>query len=394
MSPLEPRPEWGTWEAVELTDSQLHGVVGSSAFGVAPDPTGGGRWRITAKGWVGVADFDGTQLRVMPHLPVRRLVELLTWSEHRIRWDEEVTPELGEVDDVLVLTTRAWCRAVERIAAQGWLQGYRQVEDSLPVVRGRILVGAQMSRRSGLPLPVELAYDDFTLDIGENQLIAGAAAVLGTQRSLTEELRRRVRRIDRALVGVEAVRATRRPADIVFTRLNDRYRTAVALSRLVLRGAALDSGWDRRQVAGTGFLVRMFDVFEDFVGSELSRRARGSGSELRLQRKFELDDRGHLKPVPDLTWMRGDQVVAVGDIKYRDPAERDISGNVYQALAYARAFGLADVHLVFADQPEHPSLRVGDVTVHLHWLDLTLDRSALEARISDLSDLVLIGAER
>ena len=58
---------------------------------------------------------------------------------------------------------------------QGLLQGYRHVDDTLPVVRGRIREAEQIRRRFGRLLPLEVRYDDFTVDIAENQLLLAAA---------------------------------------------------------------------------------------------------------------------------------------------------------------------------------------------------------------------------
>jgi 5-methylcytosine-specific restriction enzyme subunit McrC len=41
-------------------------------------------------------------------------------------------------------------------------------------LRGRIDMGRQLSRRCGLLLPVEVTYDDYTIDVLENQLLLGA----------------------------------------------------------------------------------------------------------------------------------------------------------------------------------------------------------------------------
>ncbi len=56
------------------------------------------------------------------------------------------------------------------------LRGYREVEEALPVVRGRIREAGQIRRRYGFPLPVEVRYDDYTVDIAENRPLLAASA--------------------------------------------------------------------------------------------------------------------------------------------------------------------------------------------------------------------------
>ena len=52
----------------------------------------------------------------------------------------------------------------------------------MPSVRGRVRIAQQLRRRTGLPLPVEVTYDDFTPDILENRLLRAAIDTLGALR--------------------------------------------------------------------------------------------------------------------------------------------------------------------------------------------------------------------
>ena len=58
------------------------------------------------------------------------------------------------------------------------LHGYREEEDALQTVRGRIRLDDQMRRRPGFLLPVEVRYDEFTDDILENRLVKAAVVRL------------------------------------------------------------------------------------------------------------------------------------------------------------------------------------------------------------------------
>ena len=102
---------------------------------------------------------------------------------------------LVAADELLPGVAEAFARIATRAVEQGLLQGYRTISDTLPVLRGRILAGEQMSRLYGLPVPIAVEYDDFTVDIAENQLLA-----MATLRLLT------VPRVER--VGAAAAAAT------------------------------------------------------------------------------------------------------------------------------------------------------------------------------------------
>ena len=75
-------------------------------------------------------------------------------------------PEKVALPDALAL---ALVSAARRAFSRGLLHGYRTEEEALQTVRGRIRFDDQIRRRFGVPLPVEVRYDEFTDDILANQ---------------------------------------------------------------------------------------------------------------------------------------------------------------------------------------------------------------------------------
>ena len=121
-----------------------------------------------------------------------------------------------------------------------------------------------MRRRFGVPLPVEVRYDEFTDDIRPNRLVKAAAGRLGLMQLRSHGARRGLGWIAGMLDNVSFVEF---PADSVpevpFDRLNEHYADVVALSRLILRHGAFESG--RGNVRASGFLMNMNVVFQEFV---------------------------------------------------------------------------------------------------------------------------------
>ena len=75
--------------------------------------------------------------------------------------------------DILAL---ALSQAARGAFSRGLLRGYLTEEDALHTVRGRIRFDEQIRRRYGIPLPIELRFDEFTEDILANRLVKAAAA--------------------------------------------------------------------------------------------------------------------------------------------------------------------------------------------------------------------------
>ena len=92
------------------------------------------------------------------------------------------------------------------------------------------------------------------------------------------------------------------------------------------------------------------------------------------QHRYSLDEEGAIDIRPDLIWKVGEQFLAVIDAKYK--AER-VAGfpqaDIYQAVAYATAYGLDRAHLVYAQGNEAAStwtVRNAGVKITAHTLNL------------------------
>ncbi|CAM5254780.1 hypothetical protein SALBM217S_08813 [Streptomyces griseoloalbus] len=113
----------------------------------------------------------------MPKTPVSRIFFLLGFSlapERAWHDDREGTVDTGAYDDVVPALAHAVERRIDAALRQGVLQGYREVEESSLVVRGRILEAEQINMHFGRTPPVEIAYDDYTADTAENRILRAA----------------------------------------------------------------------------------------------------------------------------------------------------------------------------------------------------------------------------
>lgn len=360
--------EWDTIGGIDLNADQVGALARSEVFGIRPDPSSPGQWQISATQFVGVAHLHNLQMRVTPKIPVHRLLELLCTSIEGIRWDDHDT-HWAESNDLLTTITGSFLAHSERVLRQGLLQGYVTIEDDLYGVRGRIDLGRQITRHPGLPLPIEVSYDDYTSDIIENQLLAGAGRLLLRLTSLPPALTARLRRLEYQLVDVTATPASSSPPHVAWSRLNQRYRPAVALSRLILQSSALDFEGSGSTI-GSAFLVDMNRVFEDVVGHGIRHALRADGLVTRLQRHDHLDRAKRVAIRPDVLIERHSRPIAVADVKYKRASSGVANDDVYQALSYAARYGFSGCSLIYPERPPYGHLEVGDITVRLDWLDL------------------------
>lgn len=323
----------------------LRGVIPSLT--VEPAYGAEGEYLLTPGSTVGAVEVGGLSVLIRPKIGIPQLLSLACYAIGRVRFQETDFrfPEETALPDALALALTA---AARRAFARGLLHGYRTEEEALQTVRGRIRFDDQVRRRFGIPLPVEVRYDEFTDDILANRLVKAAVVRLGGMR-----LRSREARVGLGWVAamVENVSLEEYPPNDVpevrFDRLNAHYEQVVALARLVLRRGAFEA--DRGQVRASGFLMDMNQVFQEFVTVAL-REALGV-SERRFGESTipSLDETGRVHLRPDLVWRDGPSCVFVGDAKYKNiEGGRVPNADLYQLLAYTTALDLPGGLLVYA----------------------------------------------
>lgn len=334
-------------------------------------PLGASRWQLRAAGKVGVVRIGSVTVWVKPKITIDRLLWLLGWSRKAVfgapgpvslETSVELVPALAE----------AFCAQAERALQAGLLQGYVDVDGSHAVLRGRLRTGDQLRRRFGLPVPLLLRYDDHLVDIPENQIIKGAASRLANMPGISGPVRTRLRSLRGLLADVSdpasyGQRPTWHP-----TRLNARYHDALWLAEIVLTNGSIEHEPGRIRL--DGFLVDLYQVFEDFVTSSLGAALSQLGGRCQAQDRFTLDEESRIDIRPDLVWWVEGRAAAVVDAKYK--AEKPAGfpqADVYQALAYATAYNLEEAHLVYAkgnEAAQQWTVRNAGVRIVAHALDL------------------------
>ena len=329
---------------------QERDALGDSPLSLTIEPALGKNdaYTLTPGSTVGALEIAGLSVLIQPKIGIPQLLSLACYAmgmfkHQERRWfDFEEQPALP---DTLALALAA---AARQAFARGLLHGYLTHEEALPTVRGRIRFDDQLRRRFGLPLPVEVRYDEFTDDILANRLVKAAVARLGGMRPRSQKARRDLRRIAGLLENVSLVAfPPNNLPQVSFDRLNQHYRDVVGLSRLILRHSAFQSS--RGTVRAAGFLIDMNKLFQEFVTQALRDELAVSDRVLRSEHRLPLDTQGHVQIEPDLSWWDGGTCTFVGDAKYKRTQVRSVpNADLYQLLAYATALDLPGGLLVYA----------------------------------------------
>ena len=366
------------------------------SIGIAPTLDREGEYRLTPGSIVGAVELGDLSVFIEPKIGIPQLLSMACYAISKFKPQPELFdyPQEHALPDVMAL---ALASAARKAFSRGLLHGYRVEEEPLYTVRGRIMVAEQLRRRFGIPLPVEVRYDEFTNDILPNRLVRAAVHRLGQMRLRSQPARRQLGRIAGMLENVSPVEF--RPntvPEIRFDRLNEHYRTVVELSRLILQHGAFESS--RGEVRASGFLMDMNVVFQEFVTVAL-REALGLSANAFNERPIpSLDKGGKVNLRPDLVWSDGARDVFVGDAKYKNIAGGSIpNADLYQLLAYTTALDLPSGLLIYAKGEANTAtyqVRYAGKRLQVAALDLSGTLDEVLARVGNLAGMVKAAAMR
>lgn len=380
----------------ELTPGEARALVATGL--VEPRPERQGLWRLVPRGKVGAVRIDDFQVEVTPKAKVglAHLLFLLGYAS-----DPGFRPEhvAGQRDaELWPALAYSLAQAVDRALARGVVQGYRTTEDALKTIRGRIRFGDQIRARPGLLVPIEVTFDEFTVDTAENRILRAALRTMLSVPRLGSAVRRRLLHLDARLEGVHVLALGAQIPAWTPSRLNERYQPALRLAEIVLRHGAAKPGDDGLQVAS--FVVTMWKVFEDFVTVALT------DSLARLPGRTVGQMPAYLAGAGD--WTRGTVPMNVDvvhraldgspaivfDAKYKVASATGLYANAdhYQMLAYCTALKVPRAWLIYAGGGEVARVRRiknTEVEVVECPLNLAADPADILERVSAIARLAV-----
>lgn len=364
---------------------------------VNPVPETRQLWQLTPRSKVGAvsvrapADQRGSrpatvEVEVAPKIRIDRLLFLMGYAHAATAW-QDGSVEAESQPDLLLAVMESFERLAQQALRHGMLQGYRTVEEALPVVRGRIREADQLRRRFALPVPIEVRYDNYTVDIAENRVLRGAVERCLNHPDLPPRLQHRIQLLRRLFVDV--TQGDPRAREKWFpSRLNTRYVAALRLADIILDASSFELG--QGDVTVTGFVVDLAKIFEEFVCRTLTERLRAHSGYTQCQERWHLDRDRQVAIRPDLVWYgRDERPSAVIDAKYKAEKPGGFpDADLYQMLAYCTALRLPHGHLVYAKGNEQGRTHVitgTEITLHAHTLDLAQPPDRLLQQVDELA---------
>ncbi|MEU8130312.1 restriction endonuclease [Micromonospora sp. NPDC049049] len=351
-----------------LDDAQVRTLRASGLVKLTPE---GRSWRIRPGGKVGAVRAGDLDVQVQPKVGVVRLLFFLGYAKDPRFRPEDVTA--APASGLWPAMAESLIRQAERALAGGLLQGYTSFEEALPLIRGRVRFAEQFARRPAIPLPIEVQFDDWTVDIVENRLLRTAVRRMLAVPRLLPSARERLERLDARLAGVPVL-PPHAPVPLWSpSRINMRYVPALRLAELILDNQSAEP--DAGGIAIAAFAVNMATVFENFVAAAIREALGSCPGVVEEQYRTYLDAEKTIPIRPDLVYLVDGRPVAVFDAKYKleHPTSGFPNGDTYQMLAYCAALDVRTGWLVYAKgttPPERKHIRNTTIEIIHHPLDL------------------------
>jgi 5-methylcytosine-specific restriction enzyme subunit McrC len=283
----------------------------------------------------------------------RNLLYLLSYTQDLKVYEQDIAALGKQKSDWLELLTRLLAADLHRLMQRGLVRNYIQVEDSLPMMRGRWRLEQQLIRRPHVKHRFEVLYDEFSPDVLLNQVFRYAVDFLHYQtqdkgnRRLLMDLGEWMTPV-RKRVAISSAELDR----VVFTRLNDRYRPAFNLARMFVENTTMTLSAGK--ILNFAFVFDMNVLFEEFVARFLQHHRQTIFPERWQDFQFRIQSEGkatHLawrssdntsvfKLVPDVALENlAGKPLLILDTKYKtlDLEQRKMGvseGDFYQMLAY------------------------------------------------------------
>lgn len=382
MIVLQENARTGT--VVSLTPSQADYLSKSGLVEVRPN---GRTFTLAPKAKrVGAVHAYGLDIVVTPKVSIPRLLFMVGYAINPGFLPEDV--EGVEAAGLWSIVAETLCRNAERALRRGVLHGYTTEHATSTVIRGRIRVGDQISKRPGRLTPVEITHDMFTVDIAENRLLRAAIIRMLTVPRANGSIRNRLQHLLNRLAGVSPLAHAASLPRWRPHRLNAPYHAALRIAELVLNAGSFEVGENGLSIAS--FVVNMEKVFEDFVTTALTEAWRSIPGRTERQYPAKLDTDGAVSMNVDVVHLVDDMPRVIVDAKYKleSTSGRYPNTDLYQVLAYCIALRVDRAWLVYAgDKANATSHNVlnSPITITTYALDLGASPQDLVGQVERLA---------
>jgi 5-methylcytosine-specific restriction endonuclease McrBC regulatory subunit McrC len=319
--------------------------------------TNEGLHRVRVHNAIGSIALTDLTIHVLPKISMNHFVHLAsrTFEDPRSHKNPVNVSSLDAFRNVLAI----WCvESIEKLTRSGLISEYREFEEKLPLVRGRVNSSATAAQFLRGRLQVECRFEELDIDNPLNRIIKAALNLIAMERNeFSSDLRSRSNDIYQRMPRVGRIKNS--DLRVQLGRHSNHYSGALDLSLRIIAGSAIDirSG----TVSGQTFLIPTPGLIEmailKILESNLAPiQVKKSGKVVSQNVYFSIN--------PDLVFNNGS---VTGDVKYKIASTNWVRTDVAQAAMFASGFNAkAAVIVTFSNSPGNTDLEMnlGELPLH------------------------------
>ncbi|TYB90009.1 MAG: hypothetical protein FXF54_09375 [Kosmotoga sp.] len=332
------------YETIEIQEENSHKIqIIEESFGDYVKPYRHlfeNKYSLEASHFVGCFSVEENQFQINPKINMSSFFYVISKVYDLVRYIEK-TVEFSSASKLIEHLLKMLLKEAERLLRQGLFSRYTAYQEWLNMIRGKVIMKSLVNHFWD-PSQLECAYHEYSPNVLENQLVL--KALINAQKipaiTITPA---RINSVINKLWAVEEKDLKGKDVDkVIFNKLNNRYKTALALSKFFLDNIGLKNETQGTQIKG--FFIDMNKLFEKYIERVLDNED-WENIEIKKQSSESFARLPEFTIRPDIRFTENDATTMILDIKYKKttkPAQVDL----YQMNAYSDHFS-SDVVLVY-----------------------------------------------
>ncbi len=225
--------------------------------------------RVSAGPYIGSAEFTHFILTVNPKFSKLQNIGKLIDYSYDLKEDDIQDYEIKfneQENNPMELIIQIFTNQCKKILEKGLAKSYKSHEETVPFLRGKLLLQQQIKNQSKFNLQFACEFDEFTANIVENQILA---YTLEKCYHLTSSYYRKsiikkiIHQMDAEVelkpIGIEDFKK------VNYSRLNAHYKKPHQLAKLILKHLGLLDFKKQSASFVVPYFIPMYEVFEKFL---------------------------------------------------------------------------------------------------------------------------------
>ena len=225
--------------------------------------------RISVGPYVGSAEFSNFIITVNPKFTQLKNIGKLIDYAYDLKDEDILDYEIKfheEKENPMELIIQLFTNQCKKLLQKGLVKAYQTHQDTVPFMRGKLLLQQQIKNQSKFNLNFSCEFDEFTENIVENQILLYTLEKcyhMTSSNHRKSTIKKIIHQMDAEVelksIGIHDFNK------VNYTRLNSQYKKPHDLSKLILKHLGLFDFKKQSASFVVPYFIPMFQVFEDFL---------------------------------------------------------------------------------------------------------------------------------